>query len=65
MIYFLSSEVEVKWLQSLGEIVLNFRKSGSEYDAYVLILSMISLFSHQWLDQGPDLCSVRKCEYYH
>lgn len=58
MIYFLSFEVEVNWLQSLGEIVLNFTKSGSECNAYVLILSMISLFSDQWLDKGPDLCSV-------
>lgn len=47
MIYFLSSEVEVNRLLSLSEIVLNFRKSGSECNAYVLILSMISLFSDQ------------------
>lgn len=54
--FFLSSEVEVIWLESLCEIVLNFRKPGSECNAYVLVLSMISLFSEQWLDKGPDLC---------
>lgn len=56
MIYFLSSEVKwsdynawVKLFSTLESLILN---------AYILILSMISLFSDQWLEEDPDLCSV-------